>query len=385
MGFSGTLNSLRRARAVTGRSLADLVTEILRLRAGPGRLGVSEYFDYRLYLDDLTADEKREFCGYRAQAVLEDILVDTYSKFLSLDKLTFHHLMRGYGYPTPTVHAVYSSAPRTWTGATLHGPAELAGFLASRTDWPMYVKPCYGGFGRGNTSIAGRSGTSLVLGNGSTVELDEFCKSIQDPSGLGWMVQEALQPHPSIARVCGERVSGIRVHPFIGRSGVAIHRVLWKINVGTHDSDNFVHGTSGNMLADIDVDTGRVRRVIAGVGFEQREVQAHPISGEPLIGFELPWFHDAIDLVRRAASAFPGFLCQGWDVALCGRGPVLLEVNWFGDVDLPQQSLRRGFLDASLRTLMRQRGIEPFLFGKGRPTYRNDKGRLGWRGSHWPY
>lgn len=376
---------LKQAHEATERSYFELLSEILKLRRGPGRVGTSEYFDFRLYEKDLSLEEKLEFCGYRGQAVLEDVLVDTYSKFLALDKLTFYNVMRGYGFPIPRMQALYSEAGRIWPGRTLKGPQALADFLAGEAAYPIYLKPSHGSYGRGNTRVVGHDDGRLVLGDGSQVEIMEFCRSLKDKAGMGWLVQDALAPHPDIARICGDRVSSIRIHPFIGRDGITIHRIVWKVNVGKLDSDNFVHGASGNMLARVDMDTGRVVRVISGVGFAQREVETHPISGERLIGFRIPWFREAVDYVKRGATAFPGFLCQGWDVALCEDGPVMLEANWFGDVDLPQQSMRRGFMDAGFRALLRERNLERFLSGRNRPTYRNHIGRLGWRGSHWPY
>jgi hypothetical protein len=379
------ISMLREAARSSGRSPLALVSEILSLRRGPGRLGISEYFDFRLYENDLDMAEKLEFCGYRGQAVLEDILVDVYSKFLALDKLTFYTLMQGYGFPVPAMPALYCQAPRPCPGRRLDTPEALAAFIASDAVFPIYLKPSFGAYGRGNTRVVSHADGLLTLGDGTRVEIMEFCRSLEDRSGMGWLVQEALSAHPEIARICGDRVSSLRVHPFIGREDVSIHRVVWKVNLGTLDSDNFVHGTSGNMLADVDLHTGEVVRVIAGVGPDQRELRSHPVSGEPLLGFRLPGFHEALDYVRRGAMAFPGFLCQGWDVALCERGPVMLEANWFGDVDLPQQSMRKGFLDAAFRELLKARDLERFLDGPARPAFRSRTGRLGWRGSHWPY
>ena len=379
------LSLLRNAHEKTGRSYPSLLSEMLTLRRGPGRVGTSEYFDFRLYENDLTLEQKLEFCGYRGQAVLEDTLVDTYSKFLALDKLTFYGLMHGYGFPTPQLQALYSEKGRAWPGRTVTGPEALADFLVTEAVYPIYFKPSHGSYGRGNTRVVGHESGMLTLGDGSQAEIMEFCRSLKDKAGMGWLIQEALAPHPEISRVCGDRVSSIRIHPFVGRQGVTIHRVIWKVNVGKLDSDNFVHGASGNMLAHVDIDTGEVQRVIAGVGFEQREVDTHPISGQRLLGFQIPCFHEAVEYVRRGATAFPGFLCQGWDVAICARGPVMLEANWFGDVDLPQQSMRKGFMDAAFRELLKERDLERFLTGAARPTYRNHIGRLGWRGSHWPY
>lgn len=51
------------------------------------------------------------------------------------------------------------------------------------------------------------------------------------------------------------------------------------------------------------------------------------------------------DLVASAAQVLPGIRTQSWDVALTERGPVLLEVNFSGDLDLAQLALGAGVLD----------------------------------------
>jgi hypothetical protein len=63
----------------------------------------------------------------------------------------------------------------------------------------------------------------------------------------------------------------------------------------------------------------------------------------------------------------------------------MLEVNWFGDVDLSQHAMRKGFLDSGFRNLLKERDLERFLKEPAKSSYRSPTGRLGWRASHWPY
>jgi hypothetical protein len=138
------------------------------------------------------------------------------------------------------------------------------------------------------------------------------------------------------------------------------------------------------MLGAVDIGTGKVVRAIAGVGLEQRVNPKHPLTGADIVGFTLPNWTAVVDLVRDAQKAFPGFICPGWDIALCANGPKILEVNAFGDIDLSQHAYRRGFLDAELLALLRERGLDVLL---ARPAHRRSRSaqnnRLGARKHHW--
>ncbi len=61
----------------------------------------------------------------------------------------------------------------------------------------------------------------------------------------------------------------------------------------------------------------------------------------------MPGWADVVALAERAALTFPAVRTQSWDVALTHRGPVLLEVNWGGDLNLAQLAYGRGILDAT--------------------------------------
>ena len=311
------------------------------------------------------------------------LLIDDYRRILSLDTASFYAMMRGYGVAVPETRAVYAPGRPAALGEALGSPDDLAAFLRA-TRLPVYLKPAYGSYGKGNASVEAIEGSTLVLGNGSRIGLDDFCASLGDRSGFGWVVQESLRSHPDIRELCGPKISGVRIHTFLTPSGPRITRAIWKVNVGVRDSDNFEHGRSGNLLARVDADSGRVTRVVAGVGAGQSVDPPHPVTGATLVGFTLPGWPEIKALVCKAATAFPGFLCPGWDIALTDEGPRILEVNAFGDIDLSQHAHRRGFLDEDFMRMLADRGLESLLVGPGRPTERCPaNGRLGRRRSHW--
>jgi hypothetical protein len=377
------LRLLSRAASESGRSVTSIILEFMQLRSSVGRIGFSEYFDFRLYMGDLSLDQKRAFGGWKGQAVLEEILIDEYAKFLSLDKITMYGLLQSFNFPIPQTRAVYRSA-RPSALVNLATPADLANFFKRAGSLPVYMKPSFGSYGRGNTLVKQLDGDRLTLGDGSTIGLKEFCESLDDGSSLGWILQEPLTPHSRIAEICGNKVSGVRVHTFLSPKGVTVTKAIWKINVGAEDSDNFRHGASGNMLAALNIETGEVTRVIGGTGFDQKVNPAHPVSGKPLVGFQVPHWQEIKALVCDAQLAFPGFICPGWDIAICEDGPKVLEINQLGDIDLSQHAYRQGFIDDAFVALMRERQLDGLLQGSSEKSSRSSKtGRLGRRTHHW--
>lgn len=383
--ISSLANSLQRASIASRRSMMSILIEMIRLRYSIGRIGHSEYCDFRLYENDLSFDEKKAFCGYRTQSVLEEILIDDRSEIISHDKVTMYLLLKEYGFPIPELRAVYASGRRSGPFRCIDSVEALCNYLKESTNLPIYVKPSWGAYGRGNTLIQSLINNTLELGGGSRVILEDFCTSLDTRVAFGWIFQEPLHAHSAIAKLCGTKISGVRVHTFLSKTGPRITRAIWKINVGKKDVDNFHHGASGNMLAEIDIERGTVMRVVAGVGPAQVINPPHPVTRKELRGFRIPHWKTVSTIVLDASAAFKGYPCPGWDFAICEGGPKLLEVNSFGDVDLSQHSHRRGFADGEFLGLMRELGLHHLMYGGSRNWERSRNGRFGRRRAHWKW
>jgi hypothetical protein len=383
MSMQLTFGDLFRELRSADVAVPALVADWLPTRLGPGRLTLSEYCIYNL--DRLSAQDRTAFVGRRGQEVLIEILADDYSKILNADKVTFDRFAREAGLPVPEIFAVYAPQQRPGAFRKLTNVAELRDFLRGWRRFPIYCKPSCGGSGTFNFQIEGWANERAVVDGDRAVSVEELAARLTEPTGLGFILMEALRPHGDIAAVACDSISGVRIHVLRLQKGPAMFRPVWKIARRGAVADNFHHGESGNLLASIDVSTGRVERVVSGRGHRQLRNVLHPDTGRQLTGFQLPHWQALREMVREGPELFPGFLCQAWDVAICADGPVLLEVNWFGDVDLPQHSYGRGFLEGELLDLLRERNLEPLLKGRYWRGRRGANGRFGRRKAHWPY
>lgn len=260
--------------------------------------------------------------------------------------------MQGLGLPIPKTRAIYHSFRRVRGMHLLREPAALAAYLRQPSNYPFFAKPVAGIRSVGVAAAQNYSAETdaVVLHDGKAVGIDDFVSELEPYRGDGYLFQEMLAPHAELERLCGGRVSTVRLVVMVEPTGPGVLSALWKIPVGDNPADNFWR--PGNLLAALDPVDGRVARVIQGVGLDQVELERHPDTAQTLKGIVLPDWHALTTLCLEAASAFPGLRLQAWDIAPTDRGPVLVEVNIGGDFNLPQLAHARGMLDERFRAFI---------------------------------
>lgn len=324
------------------------------LRFPPCSLGLSEYFDYRLYERRLSWAEKRRFVGWRGEDAL-DRCNERSCHVYADDKRALAALLEDAGLPHPRLAAVYqSSVPGNLKAARLQTPEELVGWLRDCDAFPLFAKPVHAGFGRGAFLIQGldEARQQLVFGpEGVSFPLEEWVAGLGNPEGLGYLFQAVVAPHRELAELQSGRLSSLRVMVLQPKGAEpSIYRAVWKVPRQFNIIDNFESGTLGNLLAAVDLDTGRVLRVVRGYGLSLEKMDHHPDSGLAFNGLVLPDWESLKEIVLKAARLLPDFGFQHWDVALSDEGPVLLEINLFsaGGTELSQLVEGRGLLEPRL-------------------------------------
>ena len=220
--------------------------------------------------------------------------------------------------------------------------------------YPFYVKPVAAGYGRDVLGVIAREGQSLRLMDSRSISIDDFLLPFGFLPYDGMLFQRPLTAHPTIAELTGSHaVSCIRFICLVTPSGPVVHTAFWKITVGDNMLDNFSHGHFGNCLGAIDIALGKVTHAIAKTG-PDGVIERHPGTNQSLVGFTLPDWQPALDLVRSACTHFPGLRLQNWDVACCPGGPVLVELNTESELAVPQAITGRGLMDERLRGLLEE-------------------------------
>lgn len=360
------LDQARQVRTRTGKSLLKQAIEIVRLRLGPGKLYPSEYYELRVFDDSrFPGLSKEEVLSTRLEGSVTAALNSSTWDMIEEDKLMTYSVLSGMSLPIPKIYAVYHHRGRHYGGVpTLRTPMEVAAFIRHGMPYPFFAKPVQGSFGRGGLAVVSHDPVSdtVLLANGKSVTVEAFVQGLERiegrrPMELGYIFQEYLTPHPLLADACAN-ISSIRLLVLLHDEGPRIFRAIWKVPRRGNMTDNFHHGTSGNMLAWIDATTGTVQRVVAGVGLNQKEVLVHPDTGRTLVGLALPDWQKLLELGLTASATFPLLRLLHFDIALSDRGPVLLEINVLGSFDLVQLPASRGLYDEELREFLARYGLQ---------------------------
>jgi len=159
----------------------------------------------------------------------------------------------------------------------------------------------------------------------------------------GYLVQHPEMQNFSISAV--NTVRFVTVNPPQGNlfgkvtgENVDFLYVALRMGQGSSCVDN-LHG--GGMIAGVDVETGEV--VTCGVDYTLKVYDVHPDTLAPILGFKIPFFNEAKQMIREASKGLPGYF--GWDIAITSTGPVIIEINTNPDsvcLQLPYVPERKG-------------------------------------------
>jgi len=136
------------------------------------------------------------------------------------------------------------------------------------------------------------------------------------------LLEEPIKQHELMDRLSQAAINTIRVVTVLCQDRVDVICTVLRIST-IKPVDNF---TAGGIAALIDEKTGVVQG--AAMSKDGRfTYEYHPVTGQSIIGFKIPYWTKVLETVRRAALMVPDVRTVGWDVAISETGPVLIEGN----------------------------------------------------------
>lgn len=268
---------------------------------------------------------------------------------LSADKVCTAARCGEQGIPDIPVLAIIGRDPAQAYGdrfPTLNSLDALRDYLLS-ADCPaeLYVKPADGSCGEGQYALK-RVGDGWEFKRGVVLPAELAAALLNEAPASGLVVQPRLYNHTEMAPIGGALgLATVRVVVANTVDGPEVLAAVQKIIGGHGHVDNFLEGKSGNLIANVDLATGRLDRVFGrmpGQRYLMSRIKTHPITGHSLTGFQLPLWRETTLLAGRVALAMPEQPLLGIDLAITDAGPLLVESNSTWNPALPQVATLRG-------------------------------------------
>lgn len=139
--------------------------------------------------------------------------------------------------------------------------------------------------------------------------------------GNDGILEDWVDQHPSVSELYPQAVNPIRLITILDNG--ECNMITSTISVGYGGDIANYH--RGSLIAPIDL---RIGKITSPAQVKSGELYAeHPITGTRIVGFEVPYWREILEMIERAARVVPEIAYVGWDVAVTPSGPVILEGN----------------------------------------------------------
>lgn len=278
---------------------------------------------------------------------------ELHRRIINRKTLFFAHCQR-HGLPTPPVRAIIPLSEPSPGGDSLDIPGPVAPnvrrwleLVRDHAD-DLFIKSDDGSYGDGAFSAARRHEGWYYCGRTTTPnDLFYFVQARANQSRRPYIAQSRIHVHNQLKPLMSPTAVGcVRIVTYMRGGEASLFRSEVKLTAGEGDTDNFVLGSTGNVVAAVDMDSGRL-----SVGYASRSpdwpviqpVSRHPDTGERIEGATLPLWEAVKALALQAQRSLPEVKTIGWDIAITPDGPVILEGNTTYGLASLQIAHQRGF------------------------------------------
>jgi len=336
----------------TLREKYSILARYYKCRFGPGNLTVEEFLNFRLDKPGIAHPDR--FVGHAAQVEMHKACNDASWFATTKNKLLWEMIMTGAGLSVPKTLAVYEKLGRGGGVPVLQNRAELADFLSQSSNIPVFCKPVTGVYSIGAFRIDGFDGKSAVINDQWEKSIDEIIGYFEKVGKKGYLLQRPLSPNKSLHSVTGKSIATLRFLLRLDGGNISLMRCVLKVPAMGEVADNFWRPQA--QLCAVDLESGKITAIITNE--DSINYSTNPAGSGAWLspGFEIPDFGATKQLVVDGASHFPAIRTQSWDVAVTNKGPVLMELNFGGDLGLVQLAHATGILTKEYCNHLRKSG-----------------------------
>lgn len=260
-------------------------------------ISILEYFQFRFY--EKKIDEKKEWVGTGYIYEYQKYMNPKNSRNLLSDKLLF-------------LNEYSKFVKHSYAGIEdLKSYSPLAKKLMSDSGDKLVLKSVNGQCGNGIQIIP-------------TCGLDHVALIAKLAASGNDLAEEYVQQHEELNRLSPSGLNTLRLITQIDRNGkVDIIAARLRISVNC-PVDNMA---AGNLAAHVDMETGKIDRPAVYSDITKEDALIHPVTRVSIVGFEVPFFQESIEMIKEVALLHQQNRSVGWDVAITKTGPELIEGN----------------------------------------------------------
>lgn len=138
------------------------------------------------------------------------------------------------------------------------------------------------------------------------------------------MVETFINQHSDIQSLSPSAVNTVRIFTRINSNG-AYNVLGCRMRISVNSTvDNLA---AGNLAAPIGLKTGKIAGPAVYSDITKPAETVHPITGKTIVGFQVPYWDEILEMVKKAHLSHPQNRSIGWDVVVTENGPGLIEGN----------------------------------------------------------
>lgn len=265
------------------------------------------YYDYLIFgFYDMNAKQRDTYMTRMRNKRLIELMNDPEYTYIFTNKNEFHKHFSKY------LHREF----RDIADMDLEN---FRGFIAGKD--VIFAKPNVGESGKGIERL-------------KTADFDSVEKMydyIKDPARNFGVIEEQIIQHPDLNTLYPCSINSYRIVTLVV-DGVA-HCVYATSKSG--NGGKFVDNMENSgICCPIDRETGKICGCAHTSALINYDVQ--PYTKVPLMGFQLPFVKEAIEMAKQAALEVPQIRYVGWDVCVMPDGPAIIEGNVYPGYDFWQ-------------------------------------------------
>jgi hypothetical protein len=272
--------------------LLDVVISSFRYK-----ISLLEYFQFRFF--ELNHEQRKTWAGTGFMYEYQLLMNPKNQRQILDDKTLFY---------------------KQYRGLFLHKLADL-NELVSKTDLANSILS--NAAGKLVFKVAnGKCGAQVEFRSASEFDLKSL-PAFMEKNGYD-LVEEYIIQHPAIMMLSPSAVNTIRIFSQLN-SNNEVELLGCRLRISVNSKvDNMA---AGNMAAAIDEKTGLITGPGVYSDITKPDESIQPVTGVPIIGFQIPFWQETLDLVIKAAKAHPQNRSIGWDIVMTENGPGLIEGN----------------------------------------------------------